>query len=626
MPRKYREPRKAAAGQRLDRVAFTGDFLRFTARNGQYDSSQIRNVVWLKDVLTASGAWSGVRAEIVFPTKGLALDAKPAGIGKRALADYQTDADQAWAARYAAPSVDLFPAWIKQLLAVDLVIGFEMPPALKRHLHSSGQTYLSFHVHPLRLLQDLCFGVTTNDPRLARELEPLTLGHEAISHQVHHHRALCRFHNLPIFHLPPDLPIMIGQTARDSVLIDQGRFSTWADHAEAVAGHLRDHDAVVLLEHPYRPDSLDIAEHLRSDHGKTVLSINANGYALLLTSPNIPMVLTLSSSLAVEAEAMGHETRFLLGDPRQRLRVEGIDLGPEAPLAHGLLLKTFWQVVLNGQADAQDNVSSPGPEPFALGIDYLRSCLDAWSFQLIRAGLAGASNRTYFLPASALSAGRRQALLMSLGNRDPVPAPSGTPAWRQAGIELVELDLPLEPGDTRSINVGHSAARTYLASGFHPLEGWGCWSNQARAQLRIAVSEAAIDQQAWIFARLRLRAYEGLLDRCPVVRISLGSEALGYALFRPQRPDAQEVPVKFRATSRVVLLDVEISDVISPAAANFSHDERVFGFLLMNLELRCAAAGEAPTAEFAAGQISLSGLDAASITINPNYANRRGRP
>lgn len=586
----------------LRRIAFTGDFLRFAPQLGRFESSQLRNVRWLQNIVTGCQAWRrpDLAVHLVFPARGRLLDKGRGHLHKEQLAAYEADHEMAWAQRYASDTVDMFSDCMDALLRADLVIGFELPPVIKRHLHRKGQTYLSFQIHPLRLLRDLCFSVSTNSPQLAAALESLAVGQEAIDQQIHHHQALCSFHGLPIFLLPRGLPVLIGQTARDSALIEGGRFSDWADHAGPLAEHLRGHDAVVLLEHPYRPDSLDIAEHLRSDHGKTVLSTNGNGYALLLTNPEIPMVLTLSSSLAVEAQSMGYVTHFLLGDPRQRFLVPELDLGPQVPLGHGLLTQAFWSRVLDARQDAL-----PSIDPFALGPDHLRSSLDGWSYKLIRDGLSGASNRTHLLPAAEMPPARVRELVKDLGRTNVQPAAITSPAWQRAGIDLQVLDAPLQLGQSRSVPLSSAESQAYLAEGFHAAADSGRWSRQATARLRIAVAPEAVSRRAWIHVRLRLLPPETLLPLCPVVRASVGSRTLGYAFFRPAMPQAQDLPLAFQASARETFIDLEISDVAEATAGTPGSPGA--SFLLAALELRCNT--QAPPMGDRMPQIVLAGID-----------------
>ena len=156
--------------------------------------------------------------QTVFPAEGSAV-AVAGALGPASLADYVDDAELAWARRHNNDGVTDFSGQLDALASADLVVGFELPPSLKRHLHGQGRPYISFHVHALRLLRDLCLGASTNCPDIARALQDLVLPASEITRQVHHHRALCLNRSLPLLKFPAGLPVLIGQTERDSVLI-----------------------------------------------------------------------------------------------------------------------------------------------------------------------------------------------------------------------------------------------------------------------------------------------------------------------------------------------------------------------------------------------------------------------
>lgn len=575
-----------------NRVAFTGDFLRFRSAGGRFQSQQTSNVNWLREVVTAGDAWrrASLVVQLVFPETGSLL----AGAGllrKAAIADYEADAELAWARRFDVEDPGIFQRYLDALLGFDLVVGFELPPTLKRHLHRNAKPYISFHIHALRMLRDLCLGATTNCATIATQLNRFVLPAQEISSQVHRHRALCRFHNLPIFRFPAGLPVLVGQTERDSVLIQDGRFHSWADCREQTREQLRDHDAVILLQHPYRVDSLDIAEELRSTHGKTVFSTTANGYAVLLSNAQIPLVITLASSLAVEAQAMGLPTAFLLGDPQQRLQVPGLDIGTGAALGHGVLSDAFWSSLLGLEAHKGPSQHAAPESPFQFGDGYLRGCLDAWAFKLLRDGLAGAANLTQLLPAASLTPERQAQWVAQLGMRDALASPDLRPGpdWRLAGIELTLLDRPLGLGESRRIDFSLPTLAMYLVKGFHRSDSLSVWSSQRQAQIRVPVSADAVAQGATLHIDMEIRAYEGTLGECPAVRISSAGVELALALFRPTNPEAQQIQLALQVSDACCIVDLEGTDMQSPALASGTPDARMLGFILTRLDVQCVA-------------------------------------
>lgn len=558
------------------KVAFTGDFLRIAPAKGAFSSSQSRNVSWLQDVLTGAECWRHIEPGLfrAFPAEGAAL-ADSGALKAPALESYLEDPEAAWALRHGAVAVTDFPAVLDSLASADLVVGFELPPALKRSLHHSGKPYLSFHIHALRMLPDLCFGATTNVPQIAQWLDAETLPEAAIARAVHHHRALCRFHNLPALQVPAGLPVLIGQTARDSVLIEKGRFSSWRDHADPLDELLRGHSSLVLLEHPYRADSMEIGEYLRTVHGKHVFSMAANGYGILFTNQQIPFVATLSSSLGVEAQAAGTPAHFLLQDPRLRMQVDDFDRGPPGPLGHGILGNAFWERILEGHESSTTRKSLANERnPFVLGDNYLRSCLDGWSYRLLQNGLAGATNRTYHFPAAAAT--------------EQGSGFGQSPIWQTHAIDFVELDPPLGLDETRFVDFSWRSAAGYLAHGFEPVGQVGAWSLGQSAQLRIGLTAAAVESAAVISLKLRLQIPKAALVACPVIAAAAAEQPLGYALFQPEGPHTCTLSVRCRPVGRVLTVSLTAS-ASGVASSSPAADSSLSKFLLVDMHLACTA-------------------------------------
>src|SRR5207237_6870703 len=114
-----------------------------------------------------------------------------------AVSEYVVDSRQAWASRYDVANLDVFPRLLDTLCAHDAVVGFELPPAIRRHLHRNRVRYVNIHVHPLRFLLDLCFTVTTNAPKIAARLASVGIARREIDEQTRRFRALFRRRQLP---------------------------------------------------------------------------------------------------------------------------------------------------------------------------------------------------------------------------------------------------------------------------------------------------------------------------------------------------------------------------------------------------------------------------------------------
>lgn len=572
------------------RIAFTCDFLRLRPTATGYDSVQLRNMGWLHEVmrLPLHSAARELELSTVVPPQGAAAFARAMG-SRAALREYGSDAELAWARRYDAGELDMFRPVLDQLLHADLVIGFELPPSLKRSLHRAGRCYLSLHVHALRYLRDLCLGATTNSLWLTRCLECCAVPDQEVARQAARFKARFALHHPRALAFPPEMPILVGQTARDSILIARGDFFDWPQARDALAELTRAHPGVVLLEHPYRGDSASIAEHLRAVHGKQVISTNANGYGVLLANGKAPFLATLASSLGVEAASMGLPAHFLLGDPRDRLIASGIDAGTRLPLGHAVLTEAFWSAVFAGPAAGGPSVADPF-RPFALGDDYLRQSLDAWAYRFLLGDINLATCRKSLYPAAPLPAGALGSLArrlvdlpadVSWDGSDPVTE------LQSHGVVLVVADAPLDAGETRRIPFDAPAATAHLAQGFHAPEPWGCWSRGQRAQLCFSVRPEVVAAGCRLRLALSMHPYSGLLPACPVLRIRSAGCVLAYVVFRPRTAETASLEIQVPVSDPVCRVDIEISDSASPASQGDTHDQRLLGFALTRMEVSC---------------------------------------
>lgn len=577
----------------VTRVALLGDLCRFSLDGTALNTPTYRNVAWLRELLASVPALKAPDLEVELLQPAPQPDVDLAWLGGRHVAEaYRADAMLAWAARFDTPQLDVFPEVLRRAVEADLVVGHELPPSVKRHLHANGRRYVSFYIHPLRMLRDLCLGATTNDPAIADALVRVAVPEAEVRAQVHRFRALCHFHRLRAFAFPEGLPVLVGQTERDSVLIEQGRFIDWPDREDALAAALQGFDAVVFIEHPFRADSRRVTEYLRCRHGKTVIATDANGYGLLLSANDVPKVLTLSSSLGVEACAFGWPTEFLLQDPRRQLQVDGIDQPFDLPLGHGVLGDAFWHRLVGTAATprGRSKALQRGHEPFVRGEHYLRDSLESWSYHLLRSHLAGARSRKTLMPHGALDPGRRAALVDAL-----LPLPMGEPPLRKspASPEVVfeELMPPIVPGRVHVWRGSEPGFRQFLGSGFHPTESWGAWSSQHRCELLMAVAPPA--GRGLLSVTIDIGGFEGTLTRSPVLALSAGGRVLALVMLREHDTPTARVTVALPVEAGLARLVIEMSHVASPKETGLGNDDRRYGFGLTAVELELRSADDA---------------------------------
>lgn len=584
---------KARLPSRIESVAFACDPFRLGRTADGLAQTQVANLHWVREIVSASSPWRAkdLTVELVHPpTFG---DALQRAIGDEGvLRQYRQAPEEAWAARFDRRPLDAFVRLPARLAEFDLVVGFELPPGLRRELAARRVPYINFYIHPLRFLRDLCFAVTTNCPGIDALLRRYVVPSSEVLAQLHRFRAMFRRADSPAFSMPAGAPVLIGQTERDSVLIRDGRFSRWSDHLELLVERLRGHDAVVLLEHPLRTSSCDIARFLRVRVGKTVVSTNANGYGVLMSNEAIPFAVTLSSSLGVEAMAMGIETDFLLDDPRELIRIPEIENSCADALGHGVLLEGFWGALLGRAADDRPGPRGdlPKAEPFALGANYVRSSLESWSYGLLEAGAATARSRKALVPGWRLDDQDRESLEScllsppSLSRRPEVCAPAGA---THPAVEVVRGPACIGPNEGRSFDLSEPWEAVSL-DGFHAAEAWGIWMAEPIATIRIACSEAAISQRARLQVTLQVLASSLIADQCPVLRVEADQQHPVYVFFGAGPRASASISVGVDIKGPVCEIGLEFPFLFRPVDQSGTQDERLLGCALTGLAVECS--------------------------------------
>ena len=560
-------------------VAFTCDLFRVEFDEARARNLQYANLVWLQTLLTGMGAWRtfGASSERVV----IDLDTPVDQLDSATLIEYQNNSASAWARRYDDPDATAFSPRLQKLLEHDLVIGFELPPTIKRFLNDHGRRYISLCIHPWRFLRDLCFGATTNDRSISARLEHLTIPRDDVDAQVRRFRARFLRRADPVSAIPSGIPVALAQTAADSVLIERGRFLSWRDFPEQIDHALRDHAEVALLQHPYRANANEIVECLRSTHGKTVVATTANSYGVLFSAPDVPLVLSLSSSLGAEAEAIGWPSTFLLADPREKFTVRGVDVASCAPLGHGLLDPGFWRGLL------LDEHPSPGLTGWGLGDGHVRNSLESWAFDgLTWSGPLPSPVRKTIVPSASLSPTRLEVLMAEVvGRRGVLPAAAARSLGEAANIALAIDEPPMAVGEDRVCNLATGKPSTSPVDGFHAAEAWGVWSASRSATLTIPLRAEVVNARCKLHIELDVMVFDAGESRTPALRFAYRGRTLAWAFFRSglmrQTIGCVLVPDAMRCD-----LSLEMSDVVSPSAVGLSDDVRCLGIGVLGLRCR----------------------------------------
>jgi hypothetical protein len=583
-----------SASHPVHSVALTCDFLRAQPGPQGFVNFQPRNLAWLERVIGAKNTWArwGVKTSVItVPTEA---EAFRRALGNDALfSGYSDDADQTWASLYDVEDVTVFPAVFDELFQHDLVVGFELPPTLKRALHRAGKRYISFYIHPVRFLRDLCLLVTTNSSDVADLVAQGEVPSHEIDFQVRRFSALFSRLQLPALSLPDDVPVLIGQTEKDSVLIREGRFATWKDYEDDLAKMLGPYPEVIFLEHPYRQNSALVTEYLRGRHGKTVISVRANSYGVIFSPVQTPFFLTLASSLGTEARCAGRDCTFLYNDPCEKFVLSGVDIPGAGIVSHAVLQDEFWKKIFSGEYKKNKSGTGAVADAFPLGDHYMRNSLDSWAFRPLQSGSSIDPVRKLVLPAVAATQDRLGTLNTILCAGSPSASRKVLDSGRAelAWGSIRTLPQPFVLGGLSAIDFSQPEASHYLVEGFHAPEGWGVWSSGKYARLVLPLDLSGVTEVELDISMV-VKVFPGIMAHAPVLQITMEGREAGVVLFRKSAKNEQQINFTGRIKNLPCQIEFRVSHTGFPALLSQSDDQRELGFGLCALRVAVSSVKE----------------------------------
>ena len=578
--------------QRYSSFVLVGDWFRVAPERTHVFINQMTNVLWMSRLLAPALGVSPSPGRTVPPAPLIVMPSSdPAEfasqLGDPALLErFRQAPDETWASIYDGEvRHDCFASLHDALPAGALIIGFEIPPVLKRAFAAAGRDYISLHLHPIRFLRDLALGAYTNSPQAGASLAAIACEAAEITRQAARFSArLVRFDPVQS-RLPEGIPLLIGQTPADSALIADGRFLRWQDRADELAALLDGNDEIAFLRHPLAIWRHDVIDFFRRDLGKTILGISGNSYAHIMSPDTlgrrIGPITTISSSLGVEAGFFGHDCRFLLADPRDKFAVQNLDISIHAPLDHRLFAPEFWEQVMSGTGRVPPSPRGYATGGFHFGENFLRGTLAEAPF----AGLDGTepfpSMEKLVIPAAHICPRRIDELASTLTDMPPGDRQAAVKEAARNRISLKFAPAPLTAGGRWLWNSTFMPEMS-LVSGFHGVEPQGVWSDGQTCSIVIPLhgdsDRLAIDCEA------DLSFFPGVLDRLPAILIRANGMPVVGLIHSPDADSRQRIAwtICVRAPGDCII-QIECSHADSPARIGMSSDERCLGVMLHSL-------------------------------------------
>lgn len=564
------------------RTVFVGDWFRAYPTLGSGPGSARSNLVWLAGLLSRALRVPLAKQTLVMPADTEQGYLEQLGSAPIARA-YREDPQRGWLESYDASEARTAFATLYDRLPPDaLVIGFELPPVMRRTLSAGGWRYVSVHVHPLRFLPDLAFGVYSNSAALVEAFETIAVPRSAVERQVARLSARIGRLNPPQAHLPDDCAVMFGQTPADASLIVNRRFADWSDYADKFAALIGPRDVLAYIRHPHARWPVALLDWLGNAMGLNVIAMEGNSYPVIMSGRSIGPVASLSSSVGVEAAAFGHDSHFLIADPRNAFAVQGVDNAEQVMVGHQFLEPELWECALDG-------AKPDGPidaDRFFLGPDHIRGTLESWSFR----GLEGTNTlpncTKIIVPAPRCGMAERDRLREALG-----VAVKNSKRTAEGPVDLWSLPFALAPGETWHWDKVEERLDFPGLEGLGPPDEDGIWLSGEGCTIRLPLAPSGISA-LWISGELRFSFFRGLLDRHPVLLVRANGRPVAAWIHRRQEDPYHTLSFAFPATSGgICRVTLEVSHANSPSALGLGRDTRELSIIVHSVSL-CASETE----------------------------------
>ncbi|MCK5538658.1 MAG: hypothetical protein KAI79_17675, partial [Bacteroidales bacterium] len=130
-----------------------------------------------------------------------------------------------------------------------LVIGFELPEIFMKMFDELNITYIDLIIHPIRYLDDILFGMRTNNEKIFQKLKQYQFHSQTFSiYAGIHHAAVSRMPKK--VHLEKGSALFTGQVEVDKSLIQDGKILSILDYKEEFSNIAKRYKKVYFKKHP----------------------------------------------------------------------------------------------------------------------------------------------------------------------------------------------------------------------------------------------------------------------------------------------------------------------------------------------------------------------------------------
>ncbi len=286
------------------KIIFTGDIFR---ANHLGNGSQDININWLYSALKPC-----LKLAVSLPIEKQLFSTKDNSLTQSGYQMIESEVSiEAWAKLFKYKELDetfLMNVWLA--FKHSIVIAFELPEILRDALDTLGIPFIDIIIHPVRFLDDIVFGIRSNNREVSQLFTQYVLPEELILMQAG--IVMASMSRLKRLDITGKAALFAGQTTDDKVLINKDKFHKVSDFCDRFAEISASYDTLLIKAHPY---SLDPFEAISISRLFPNCQIVNDNFYYLMSHDNIEAVYSISSSTSIEAKYLGKEGYHLTEYP-----------------------------------------------------------------------------------------------------------------------------------------------------------------------------------------------------------------------------------------------------------------------------------------------------------------------
>lgn len=321
------------------KIIFTGDIFR---SNHLGNGSQDININWLYSALKPC-----LELATSLPIEKELFSRSDASLTQSGYQMIESDVSlEGWAKLFKHKQIDqtfLMNVWLS--FKNSIVIAFEIPEVLKYALDILGIPFIDIIIHPVRFLDDIIFGIRSNNREVYQLFQQYILPEESILIQAG--IVMASMSRLNRLNFSGKAALFAGQTTDDKVLINQDKFYRVSDFIDKLAEVSANYDTLLIKAHPY---SLDPFEAISISRLFDNCSIVSDNFYYLMSHDNIEAVYSISSSTSVEAKYLGKQGYHLANYPfrfTEEVDEAEFKIGSFFTVDDAIFSADFWRKVLS---------------------------------------------------------------------------------------------------------------------------------------------------------------------------------------------------------------------------------------------------------------------------------------